>query len=436
MDDATERWRGQTVEVTLGDPAHGGWCVSRHDGRVVFVRRGIPGERVRALITDDRGGSHCFAETVDVVDPSPDRVESVCSVSDAGAGCCDLAHILPSRQLDVKSAVVSGQLRRIAHIDRAVGVETLPRDLSPGAVSVGGWRTRVRLGVDRTGAAGFRRHRSNDLVTRLDCPQPVPGLLSGIGARKWTAGAELQVVRDGDGTRHIIEIAPAHAGRRRPNRTDSAEQQRRSAAARRAARARPRSEAVREGSGRAVEYVQGRAFEIAASGFWQAHTSAAEQYAGIVAEWADLRPGEGAWDLYSGAGVFASVLGAQTGSGGYVEAVEAAPQSVRDGVAAVADLPQVRFHRGATERVIDTLSANPAVVVLDPPRVGAGRAVISKVAAAAPRRIIHIGCDPAAFARDCALYRAAGYSLAELRAFDAFPLTHHVECVGMFVRNR
>lgn len=436
---AALNWAGETLELELGDPAHGGFCVARHEGRVVFVRYGIPGERVRALVTEDGGGRHCFAEAVTILRASPGRVEPACPISGpGGAGCCDLAHIDVATQRAVKTAVVSGQLRRIAHLDAretepSFTVEPLLDSSSPT-----GWRTRVRLGVSRDGMAGFRRLRSNELVTALRCAQPVPGLLSGLDSRRWTPGSELQVVADGDGERHVVEIAPAETAWRGGMSGDtsgvSAQRRRRTATSRRARRERPRSERVVEGSGRAVEFVSGWRFEVAATGFWQAHFAAAECYSGVVREWSQLSEGQHAWDLYSGAGVFASVLGSLTGPRGTVEAVESSPSSIRDGEESLANMPQVRFHQGATERVISTLTTAPSVVVLDPPRSGAGKGVISKVAAAQPRSIIHIGCDPAAFARDCALYGDAGYRLARLRAFDAFPLTHHVECIGMFVK--
>ncbi|WP_374116414.1 class I SAM-dependent RNA methyltransferase [Hoyosella sp. YIM 151337] len=432
---STVNWTGDVLSVDLGEAAHGGVCVARHEGRVVFVRYGIPGERVRALVTEDNGGAFCFAEAIDIIDPAPGRSDSLCPVSGpGGAGCCDFAHMESSLQRKIKSGVVAGQLRRIAHIDAEIAVEPLEPD--PDVPLAAGWRTRVRLGVDSAGAAGVRRLRSNDLVKDPNCAQPVPGLLAGVADRTWTPGAELYIATDGCGDRHITEVEPVkESGARGRTRSGDPAQRRRAAAARRAKQAHQRGMRVVEGSDRAVEFVRGRRFSVAAASFWQAHIHAPERYSAVVGELAALRPGQHAWDLYSGAGVFAAVLGDQVGPGGTVAAVEAAPAAVRDGAAALADIPQVTFHQGPTERVLDrVVTTSPDVVVLDPPRTGAGRGVIAKVAAASPQRIIHIGCDPAAFARDCALYAGAGYSLSVLRAFDAFPLTHHVECIGMFVK--
>ncbi len=187
-----------------------------------------------------------------------------------------------------------------------------------------------------------------------------------------------------------------------------------------------------EGSGRAVEYVAGRRWEVSATGFWQAHRGAAQWYSDIVAEWADPSPGDRAWDLYCGAGVFAGRLAEAVGPTGAVHGVESSGGAVTDGIAVLRDMPWVMLSAQRVERWIErSAGAAPDVVVLDPPRAGAGKAVLTPLTAAAPARIVHIGCDPAAFARDIGLYRACGYIPTRLRAFDAFPGTHHVECLAL-----
>ncbi|MEU1544270.1 TRAM domain-containing protein [Nocardia sp. NPDC005745] len=466
--------RTGTFEVRLGPPGHGGFCVARHEGRVVFVRHGLPGELVRVRVTEDRGGSFCRADAVEVLEASPDRVRATCPVSGpGGAGCCDFSFATPVAQRALKATVVAEQLRRLAGIERDVLVEPIGS-----GDTIGGWRTRVRLAVDANGRAGVHRYRSTDVIADLRCPQPVAGALDGIAARQWTPGADLVIAVDGDGIRHVVEVAPPEAepgsrgadrrgpgasgrqaggrdrrgsagsGRRDrphsrggrggewaaadPTRRDD----RRAASARRAAAHAARDEWVFEGSGRAVEYVAGRRWEVAATGFWQAHHGAAQRYSDLIAEWSELGPGGRAWDLYSGAGVFAARLAEQAGRTGVVLAVESARPAVADGAAALRDLPWVELRAQRVERWVfeHVGGAAPDVVVLDPPRAGAGKEVIGAVTASGPARIVHVGCDPAAFARDLGLYQAAGYRLTDLRAFDAFPATHHVECLALLRR--
>ncbi len=392
---------------------------------MVFVRHGLPGERVTAAVTEDRGGSYCRADAIEILDASPERVMPMCPVSGpGGAGCCDFSHASLRVQREMKSQVVSEQLVRLARVQRNVDVEELP-----GTGDGTGWRTRVRLAVDADGRPGYHRHRSSGIVTDLACPQIEQGAYDGVAEHDWKPGSEVQIVLDGADERHVIEIAPPKVSR--TGRTSSG---RRGAMARRAAGGAPRAERVVLGSGRPVEHVGDREWPLAGTGFWQAHRGAAETYSEVVAEWAEMSEGDAAWDLYSGVGVFAAALAGTGGPSVHVDSVESSRQAVSDGRAALADLPQVYFHADRVERAISALPTPPRVVVLDPPRSGAGRDVIEAVTAAGAERIVHVGCDPASFARDIGLYLAQDYRVHEIRAFDAFPLTHHVECLALLVR--
>ncbi|MCZ4587262.1 TRAM domain-containing protein [Rhodococcus opacus] len=421
----SENWSDRRIELRLGNPGHGGFVVARHEGRVVFVRHGLPGERVIALVTEDRGGSYCRADAIEILDASPERVTPVCPVSGpGGAGCCDFSHASLHVQRDMKAQVVAEQLARLARVQRDVDVEELP-----GTGDGTGWRTRVRLAVDPDGRPGYHRHRSSGIVTDLACPQIESAAYDGVSEHDWKPGSEVQIVLDGAGERHVVEIAPPKV-----SRTGRTSRGRRGAMARRAASGAPRAERVVVGSGRPVERVRDREWALAATGFWQAHRGAAETYSAVVSEWAGMSAGETAWDLYGGVGVFAAALAGGAGPSGHVDSVESSRQAVADGKAALSDLPQVRFHADRVERALSGLASPPQVVVLDPPRAGAGRDVIGAVAAAGAERVVHVGCDPASFARDIGLYLAQGYHVDELRAFDAFPLTHHVECIALLTR--
>ncbi|WP_307830733.1 TRAM domain-containing protein, partial [Rhodococcus sp. KRD162] len=265
----SESWSGLLVEVELGAPGHGGFCVARHDGRVMFVRHGLPGERVLAKVTEDRGKSFCRADAVEILTPSKDRVEAVCPISGpGGSGCCDYSHASLEAGRAMKASVVAEQLRRVAGIEREVLVEELP-----GTGDGRGWRTRVRLAVDAGGRPGFHRYRSSSILTELGCPQMDSLAYEGLSDTRWRAGSELQVVMDGSGERHVVEIAPAQVsdtGRRSPGR--------RGASARRAASSRTRPEKAVIGSGRVTEYVSNRSWTLDATGFWQAHRGAAQMY--------------------------------------------------------------------------------------------------------------------------------------------------------------
>lgn len=438
-------WLGRRLEVTLDRPAHGGFCVARHDGRVIFVRQGVPGERVVVRVEADDKPSWCRAEVIEVLEAAAHRRPSVCSASAiGGAGCCDLAHVDPVGARSFKAAVVTEQLRRIGGPTVAdlgeIPVEALPIDtlltraLPTDAPATGselppsdiGWRTRVRLTADAAGRFGYHRYRSEDIVADVRCPQPVAGLVDGVADLRAEPGAELLLIRDADGRRHAVEIGA-------PPRSSSSGSRRDRARGRRTRGSGQRPTTVREGSPTVIERVGPHTWQLEPTGFWQAHIAAPRIYSEVVTEWADPGAGDVVWDLYSGAGLFSAPLADRVGPTGRVEAVEIAPAAVRAGQRSLAHLSSLRFHRGETVRALASLRPDPRVVVLDPPRAGAGRSVVEAVCSAGPQRIVHIGCDPASFARDLALYGERGYRPLRMRAFDAFPLTHHVEAIAVLV---
>ncbi len=417
----TDAGTGAVLELEIASIGHGGVFIARHDGRVVLVRHALPGERVRAQITEDKGGSFARAETIEVLRASPDRIDPLCPHGGVGgAGCCDLSHASPEAQRRLKTEVLRGQLAHLAGIDEPVEVAPL----GDGAVT--GWRTRARLAVDARGRLGRRGYRSTRVVPGTECAQFATGLVDGLGRYEFTPGAEVLVVLDDDGDRHVVELAPARP--RRGGRGGS----RRATAARRAAAAGPRRARTIEGDGQVVRRVAGRTWSLDPRGFWQAHRDAPAAYRTQVADWAPPTPGGTAWDLYGGAGVLAVPLAGAVGGAGQVTVVESAPQSLDAGRAALTDQPQIGFVAARVERFLaDHGSDGAELIVLDPPRSGAGAEVARAVAAAARGPVIHIGCDPAAFARDLGLYRREGMAVQGLRAFDAFPLTHHFEALAL-----
>ncbi|MCV7193521.1 class I SAM-dependent RNA methyltransferase [Mycolicibacterium brumae] len=378
--------------LTADAPANGGSCVARDDGRVVFVRYALPGETVRARVTSRRSG-YWHAEAVEILEPSPDRIDPLCPIAGPhGAGCCDLSFAAPAAARRLKGAVVANQLSRLGGFD---GAELVAEPVGAGGPT--GWRTRVRLEVGADGHPGFHRFHSDELVTDLNCGQLPAGLLAELPADVLRAGDQVHVVLDDDGERHVV-----CAGKGRRTR-------------------------VAQGEYLATQRVAGRTWRLPVTAFWQAHRDAAATYSALVADWAQPPDGAPAWDLYGGAGLFAAALAE---AGARVVSVDTSRAGARAGRDALADLPQVRFVTDSVRRAVGALEP-AAVAVLDPPRTGAGREVIEAVAAAGVPRLIHIGCEAASFARDIGGYRSAGYRVEQLRVFDAFPLTHHVECVAL-----
>ncbi len=406
---------GEMLDLEVGDVAHGGWCVARPSGGdgqaaglVVFVRHALPGERVRAVVTQATT-RFARAEAVQVGRPAPGRTEPPCRhAGPGGCGGCDWQHAGLPLQRELKARVVAGQLRRIAGIERVVTVEPLPGDEAEPAAGTKagvpglGWRTRVRLAVDASGRAGLRRHRSHEIVPVGDCliAHPLAGVREVTG-RRWPGASAVEVT-----------VAPA-AGERAVTVQDR----------------RGRGEPSRRFL---TQRAAGRDWRVAASGFWQVHPAAAGVLARAVLDGLAPQPGETALDLFCGAGLFAGVLAAAVGPAGTVIGVERDPAAVRDARRNLRPAPWARVHQGEAGEVLRRIGlAGAAVAVLDPPRAGAGRDVIAALAAGRLRRIAYVSCDPATLARDLAMLGARGWKLDQLRAFDAFPMTHHVECVAL-----
>ena len=383
--------------VSTGAAANGGSCVARHDGRVVFVRYALPGELVRVRVTGDRG-SYWHAETIEVLEPSADRVDPLCPIAGVdGAGCCDLSFADPVAARVLKGQVVANQLARLGSYEW---------DGVAGPVGGGGpqgWRTRVRLAVGADGRPGFHRYHSAELVTDLRCGQLPDGMLDGLDLPSWRLGDQLHVVVDDDGHRHVVST-------------------------------RQRRSRVVEGSHDAVQRGGERVWKLPVTAFWQSHRDAARVYSALVAEWASGSGATTAWDLYGGAGLFAAVLADEVGEQGRVLTVDTSRAASLTAGQALADLPQVQIVTDSVRRALAAQRGGADIAVLDPPRSGAGREVIDLLAEAGVPRVIHIGCEAAAFSRDIGLYQERGYTAEAIRVFDSFPLTHHVECVALLTR--
>jgi tRNA/tmRNA/rRNA uracil-C5-methylase (TrmA/RlmC/RlmD family) len=408
-------WTGREFEVTVGPVAHGGHCVARHEGRVVFVRHTLPGERVVVRVTEDRHAGFCRADAVSVLEAAPDRVERPCPYSGPGlCGGCDWQHVAHEGQLRLKADVVREQLARLAGLtDVDVRVEALP----------GGplrWRSRARFAVDRSGVPGLRRHRSHDVVPLGDCPITVEPAAAAVLSRRWPGAGAVDVSVDSAGVVTTTRLD------RRGAPTSSRV-------------LRPGADVPEEPSGRAGRRAGGRDWEVEGTGFWQVHEAAADALVEAVTAYAAAGPGETVLDLYAGAGLFGGALAPAVGPEGRVVCVEADAAACAAAADNLADLPQAEVWEGEVDAegldgLLDELGEGPAVVVLDPPRAGAGPAVCRRLAAAGPRAVVYVACDPASLARDVAAFAGAGYRLAGLRAFDAFPMTAHVECVALLTR--
>jgi tRNA/tmRNA/rRNA uracil-C5-methylase (TrmA/RlmC/RlmD family) len=405
------------LELEVGSIAGGGGCVARApDGKVVFVRHSLPGERVRARVTAETS-SYLRADAVEVLRASPDRVAPPCPHAGPGrCGGCDFQHVELGAQRRLKEARITELLGQLAGIERQVEVEPVRGD-----VDGLGWRTRLRLAVDRNGVAGLLRHRSR-LLEHLDsCPVAHLAVAdSGAMRTRWPGASELEVVAGTAPGEALVAVTPRGRGTPRLPGVDAGLVVRGK---------------VRRAPGAVHSTVRGHTYRVSAGVFWQAHVGAAEALLDAVLAAAADRIGTGGAvaDLYAGAGLFSVPLAAGVGSSGSVLAVERDPRACADTRHNAAGLPNLQVEQAeVTPELVASGIGRPAVVVLDPAREGAGVAVMRALAGHGPtlRRIVYVSCDPASFSRDIRALLDEGWRLGTLRAFDIFPMTEHVELVG------
>ena len=414
------------MRLRAGAIAAGGACVARApDGRVTFVRHALPGELVRASVT---GESRRFlrADAVEVLEPSPDRVPAPCAFAGPGrCGGCDFQHMALPAQRAAKAGLLRAQLQHHTGLDVPVTVEV---PMVHGRIDDDGlgWRTRMQFAVDTSGRAGLRRHRSHEVEPIDDCRIAAPPVAAReLLATRWPgAGAVVVACADGGPDPGTGDDAGAGAGAA-------------GAGATRSVVALPHgrtSGAPQPGIGSTATltaHVLGRRFRISPGSFWQVHQGAPQVLAEAVVTGLQPMAGENVLDLYAGVGLFAAVIGVMVGPSGTVTAVESSRGAAADARYNLRGLARSTVLRSSVAPGVLRRVGPADLVVLDPPRAGAGRAVTAAIAALRPRRVAYVACDPATLGRDLGVLVELGWQIRSLRAFDLFPMTEHVEAVAI-----
>ncbi|MGL3804887.1 class I SAM-dependent RNA methyltransferase [Paeniglutamicibacter sp. R2-26] len=442
------------LRVRLGAAAHGGHSVARHEGRVVFVRHGIPGEEVSIVLRDAGEKSRFWrGDVVEVHEASEHRVPHFWAAADSlraaergvlPVGGAEFGHIDLEHQRELKGLIFAEQLERLGKIDAAEHGFTGVRAPEGESADALGWRTRAAFAVDVKGRLAMSPYRSNQLVPVKEMPLAHPKVnelklwelpLLGISRVEVAVGSGPEpgvlVLFVEDGTH---AGAAGRAAKRLPEWASAASvtQVGGSVADGRGALERLR------GRTWLSESVAGHDYRITGEGFWQIHRLAPATLVERVM--AQLAPGYGARvaDLYAGAGLFSAPLAKAVGDDGMVLSIEGAPGTSKDAVKNLRSFPQAVVSQGRVERTLsrelNERKARLDSIVLDPPRTGAGKDAVAAMVRSGAKRISYVSCDPASFARDTADLAAAGFRLNEVDVIDLYPHTHHMETVGLFER--
>jgi len=462
------------IELNITDVAHGGVFIGRHvdadsadrGGRVVFVPDAIPGERVRVRLTDTNHKSFWRGETLEVLESSEHRRPHVWAAADLSrapgerAGGADFGHIALDHQRELKSRVIHDALQRIGGLDLPVTMEgpRPARDADGGVVAEESpdatrWRTRVSLHVDADGRIGPFAARSHRVIAVDDHPLAVAEIAAAALAQRSAEPGRLDFVLPSDGRVRVISRPEAarSAGRQSGGARQSRGRGGRGAPRRGGAQRAAKPVLDPTAHETVVETVSGRPFRVDAGGFWQVHRLAAQTLTDALTDALTGSTASGlvdpdAWhlDLYGGVGLLAAAVASVGGPSTRITTVESDPRATEHAGANLADWVGARAETGRVDRWLAHLeeTASPSerarlsrgVVVLDPPRAGAGREVVERVSALAPAHVAYVACDPVALSRDLATFRERGYEAAEVRGFDLFPHSHHVEALVLLTR--
>jgi len=388
---------GARIRVSIEKIAHGGHFIARHEGAVIFVRHAIPGEEVLIEITSV-GSSFNRGDVVEVFSESSDRVSAPCRYAHRnGCGGCDFQHVSLPRQRLLKADVIAEQFSRIAKMEISVVVEEVSQPL--------GWRTRCTAVTNKSGALGFYQARSHKVIPVDDCRILAPEMKYSELARMGAKGDQR------------IEISISNTGERSIATANSRDES---------------PMRLSDGVDIAHYTVGDKTFDVSQKSFWQSHKDAPRVLSEAVIQYLEPHEGDHVLDLYGGVGLFTGAILPLIGDSGRVDIVEGSKSATADASRNFAANSNVGIVTADVTKAITRFSSAD-LVVLDPPREGAGREVISELSRIAPRAIVYVACDPAALARDTGYLRDGGFELEEIRAFDLFPMTHHIECIAKFV---
>jgi 23S rRNA (uracil1939-C5)-methyltransferase len=429
----------QSKLVQIEKPIYGGAFLARMEGKAVFVPLTLPGEQVRARITQSKRG-YDTADPDEIVTPSRDRIVPACPYF-GQCGGCHYQHTNYETQLAFKKTILRETLER--------GGVSAPEQIDVLAAEQWQYRNRVRFAFDAAGNFGYRGRRSNTVIPVSECPIAASLLLSAVKAITQIARRFAPILRptevslfcDAGETSLLASLFIAGPAQPDAQLTKDrfeefalAVQQRIPAlkGAELLAEERP-AQLPRTLAQWGATYITYRAagfdYRVDHGAFFQVNRFLVDA---LVERVSAGREGSLAWDLYAGVGLFARRLTASFAS---VVAVESAPAATQALAANLKDTAGTAVRAETLEflprnsKAAHAPSARPDLIVVDPPRTGLGPEIVGVLAAVAAPGLVYVSCDPATLARDLRALTSAGYTIQSITLADLFPQTFHLETV-------
>ena len=386
---------GDIVTLNIGKIVHGGHFIARHNNQVVFVRHGISGEIANVKITSINS-KLAFGDAIEILKTSKDRVKSPCKYSKpGGCGGCDFQHISPEIQKSLKKIIIQDQFNRIAKID--INPEVISTEPLTGL----NWRSRLDLAISNNGKTGLYSHRSNEIIEIDECLIAVEQInKSKVFSKYWNTSDRLSISVSSENELNVNQAGKNILG-----------------------------------SDELKEVVDDNTYTISPKSFWQSHKNAPRLLLQQVRKYAKIKLGDIICDLYGGAGLFTAPMAKLTGEAGEVHLIERDNDCIKDAKKMFKTKKNIIIHHGKVEQKLGKIK-NIDIIILDPPRNGAGKQVIHQIIDKKPKSIVYVSCDPTSLARDTKILIDNNYTLSNVLGLDLFPMTHHIECIASFIKKK
>lgn len=400
-------------EITLTTLTYGGDALGRlPDGRAAFVPFGLPGERVRVRVAEEKRG-HVRAELVEVLEAAPQRITPRCKHF-GQCGGCHYQHMPYAAQLKVKADILRDQLTRIG------GITHPPVKTTVASPSPWNYRNHLQFHLDPAGRLGFLAARSGRVLPITECHLPEAAIDALWPQLDFEPGSPIERVSLRLGADEDLMLVLESSSPEIPEIEVAADIS--------VVHTCDEHAVVMAGADHITASVLGRDFRVSARSFFQVNTPMAEAMVRHVLERLPARL-ETVLDVYCGAGLFSAFLAPRAGR---LIGVESSPPACEDFAANLDEFDHVELYQGNAEDVVPRLEADPDLVLVDPPRAGVDRIALDGLVRLQPRSILYVSCDPSTLARDAARLIASGYRLVEVTPFDLFPQTYHIESISLF----
>ncbi len=403
-------------EIVLTTLTYGGDAMGRlPDGRAVFVPFGLPNERVRIRLVQEKRG-FARGELLEILESSPERIQPRCKHFLACGGC-HYQNLPYEKQLIAKTEILRDQLKRIGKIENPL-VHAMIASAAPW-----NYRNHMQFHLTKEGQVGFVNVRGNAVIPISEChlPEDVintfwPQLQfeSNTGMERISLRSgqddELMLVLESDQPEtpeleveadiSVVHIFDDHA-------------------------------VVIAGQDHFSIDILGKDFRVSAGSFFQVNSGMAEKMVGYLLEKLPLTSSSIILDVYCGVGLFSKFLAPKCAR---VIGIESSEPACEDFAFNLDEFDSVELYEGTAEEVIPHLEATPDIVLVDPPRAGLEKRVVDGILKLNPQMIVYVSCDPSTLARDAARLINGGYRLVDITPFDLFPQTYHIESISIFER--